>query len=70
MRGARFANAALSAADGVPRALYVLLGLGIALLGAAAALPTVAPTRPFTPVVAGASGAGILLGLTVAYALS
>ena len=68
VRGVRFANVALSPPDGVPRALYFVLGLAIALLGAAAALPKAAPTHTAAPLVAGASGAGILLGLTVAYA--
>ena len=70
VRGARFARAALSAADDVPRVLYVLLGLATGLFGGAVALAKLAPTRPSAPLAAGLSGAGILLGLTVVYALS
>jgi hypothetical protein len=70
VRGAKFAKRAFSAADDAPVGVYVLLGLAIALLGAAAALPKAAPTRRSAPLIAGLSGAGILLGVTVGYALS
>ena len=70
VRGAKFARRAFSAADGAPVGIYVLLGLALALLGAAAALPTAAPTRRSAPLIAGLSGAGILLGVTIGYAVS
>jgi hypothetical protein len=70
VRGAKFAKGAFSAADDAPVEVYVLLGLAIALLGAAAALPKATRTRPSAPLIAGLSGAGILLGVTIAYALS
>jgi len=69
VRGATFAKAAFSAADDAPVEVYVLLGLAIALLGAAAALSKAAPTRRSAPLIAGLSGAGVLLGVTIAYAL-
>jgi len=69
VRGAKFAKAAFSAADDAPVGVYFLLGLAIALLGAAAALPKAAPTRRSAPLIAGLSGAGVLLGVTIAYAL-
>jgi hypothetical protein len=70
VRGAKFVRGAFSAADDAPVEVYVLLGLAIALIGAAAALPKAAPTRPSAPLIAGLSGAGILLGVTIAYAFS
>jgi hypothetical protein len=70
VRGAKFVKGAFSAADDAPVGVYVLLGLAIALLGAAAALPKAAPTRRSAPLIAGLSGAGILLGVTIGYALS
>jgi hypothetical protein len=70
VRGAKFAKRAFSAADDAPVGVYVLLGLAIALLGAAAALPKAAPTSRSAPLIAGLSGAGILLGVTIGYALS
>ena len=67
--GARFAKGAFFAAKDVPPWVYVLVGLAIALLGAAASLPKSETVGLSASLLLGLVGATILLGLTITYAL-
>ena len=67
--GARFTRRAVSAAKEVPLWLYVLVGLAVALLAAAAFLPKARPAGLAASLAFGLTGAGVLLVAMVAYVL-